>query len=109
MPSRAHEDLTRPLQTQPPPGTSLLCPLSSARCGSFREALETHAARVGKHAAPTMVLLPPLAQGGTSGSSPALSGNETQREDSPCPSSSSARGPSALTPVHHRVLFQELL
>lgn len=46
MPSRAHEDLTRPLQTQPPPGMSLLCPLSSAHCGSFWEALETHAAPV---------------------------------------------------------------
>ena len=39
---------------------------------------------VGEHAAPTMVLLPPLAQGGASGLSPALSGHETQREDSPC-------------------------
>lgn len=53
---------------------------------------------VGEHAAPTTVLLPPLAQGGTSGLSPALSGNETRREDLPCPSSSSARGPSARTP-----------
>lgn len=51
---------------------------------------------VGEHATPTMVLLPPLAQGRTSGLSPALSGYERWRDDSPCPSSSSARGPSAL-------------